>query len=359
MATENEALEDQAVQRMALVDRNTVVLTTMGPSVDGEPDQHASSRILSYNLEANHWGGLNYKFGAWWEVGAGLTDEGGRRALFGFDDRTAMLNYADGPNGDEPGRLKPPATIVDIKWIDGHFYAVGGNEFLGRRDGPGEWTYLSLAASPDEARFSFSKLAGNAADNIFVVEDSRPFTIQHWNGRALRPLPLAEDLWHEGKPIIPKGMAFSPEGQLFIGGHRGQLLVGAADTGFLPLLYPEKTGKGSPVGLDGLAWYQGALWAVNGSQLLRLVNGEWEVQQLLGAGVRPMGFSYIEARDGALLVGGQTGAALFDGERWRHVFGANDADQWMQLRLLEQQHEDMGRLLESAKALRDLIRAQP
>lgn len=42
MATESEALDGYAAQRMALVDRNAVALTAMGPSVSRRPDEHAS-----------------------------------------------------------------------------------------------------------------------------------------------------------------------------------------------------------------------------------------------------------------------------------------------------------------------------
>ena len=57
MATEREVLFDYAVQGIALVNRNTVVLTALGPFVGEEPNIRSSSRILSYNLEADHWGG--------------------------------------------------------------------------------------------------------------------------------------------------------------------------------------------------------------------------------------------------------------------------------------------------------------
>ncbi len=359
MATEREVLFDYAVQGIALVNRNTVVLTALGPFVGEEPNIRSSSRILSYNLEADHWGGLNYDFGARWVIGAGLTPDGKRQALYGDWLRTGMLNYGDGPNGDEPGRLRSPATIDSIALIGKHFYIVGGNEFFGRRNGPGDWTYISLAASPEEARFSFYLLAGNAEDNIYMIQDTSPYAVHHWNGTALRPIPTSDDLQHEGRPVIPNSIAISPDGQVFIGGGLGELLVGTADTGFLPLLYPEKTGKGSPRALEGLAWYDGSLWAVDGLQLLRLVDGEWEVQPVFLESTRSLGFDRIYAGDGALLVGSQFKAALFDGTRWRKVFGDIDTDKWQQLQLLERQQEDMGELLESARALRDLIRSQP
>lgn len=359
MSTEKEAIFDYAVHRVALVDRNTVVLTAMGPFVGKEPNIRGSSRLLSYNLAVDSWGKVHYEFGEWWKVGAGLTLDGKRQALFGAYNRTTMLNYADGPNGDEPGRLKSPATIGAIALIGDHFYVVGGNEFFGRREGPEDWNYISLAASPEEARFSFYLIAGNVEDNIYMIQDTSPYAVHHWNGEFLRPIPVSDDLQHEGRPVIPNSIAISPDGQLFLGGNLGELLVGTADTGFLPLLYPEKTGKGSPRALEGLAWYDDSLWAVDGSQLLRLVNGEWEIQQIQVEGTRQWGLSYIYAGDGALLVGNQFHAVLFDGTRWRKVFGHVDIDKWLQLQLLEQQHEDMGELLESARALRDLIRSQP
>lgn len=98
---------------------------------------------------------------------------------------------------------------------------------------------------------------------------------------------------------------------------------------------------------------------MDGSQLLRLVGGEWQIQPVLIDNTRNWGFGYIYAGDGALLVGCQFHAVLFDGTRWRKVFGYVDIDKWQQLQLLTQQHEDMGKLLESARALRDFIRSQP
>lgn len=51
-------------------------------------------------------------------------------------------------NGDRDGRLKSPATISSIALIGEHFHIVGGKEFFGRPERPGEQTYVSLAASP-------------------------------------------------------------------------------------------------------------------------------------------------------------------------------------------------------------------
>lgn len=361
MATENEVLDGFAVQFMALADRKTVVLTAVGPNLTDEPASFGTSRLISYNVDLDTWGRAHYEFGAWWHVGAGLTSDGKRKALFGTNRRTTIFNYDDGPNGDEPGRLKSPATVRDIALIGNHFYVCGGNEFLGRRDGPGEWTYLSLAASPKEARFSFDQMIGNAPDNIYLLQSQQPFHLCHWNGETMRQLPplIPDDMLHEDRSFfLPKSMVFAPDGQLFIGGANGELLVGTAETGFLPLLYPEMTGKGSPRAIKGLAWYDGSLWAAR-DEILRLVDGEWQVQQVLVDQSPGFGFDRIYACDGALLVGSQFKAVLFDGMNWRRIFGSLDTDQWLQLRMLEQQHDDMAELLESARALRDIIRAQP
>lgn len=358
MASEEDPLFDYAVQDVALVDRNTVVVTGLGPFVGEEPNVRGSSRVVSFNLKVGDWGALNYDFGERWRVGAGLTKDGKRQALFGAYNRIGMLNYADGPNDDEPGRLRSPATLACIALIGDHFYAAGGNEFLGRRDGPGEWAYLSLAASPDESRFSFYKIAGNAEDNIYLLPDSELYTVCHWNGESLRPIPTSEDLQHDGRPIVASSLAVSPDGQVFVGGSRGQLLIGTADTGFLPLLYPQKTGVDNPRKLHGLAWYNGSLWAVDGSQLLRLVDGAWEAQPVFVSGARSWGFDYIYSGDGALLIGSQFHAVLYNGTEWRKVFGHSNVDELQQLQLLQQQHDDMAELLESARALRDMVKSQ-
>lgn len=358
MNNEQEALETFAVQHMALVDAQTVAVTAMGPSTKDGPGVFESSRILSYSLANNNWGWLEYPFGAWWRTAGGTTSEGQRRALFGAGQRIAGLTYGDGENGNDPKPVDKPATVSDMAWIEGHFYACGGNEFLGRRTAPGAWDYLSLADSPKTARFSFFRMAGVSADNIYCIQDDVPYSVWHWNGRALTRLPYPTEIEEgvEDAFFTPGAMVAAPNGQVFIGGERGELLMGSAEADFVALHHPDATeGKRGPK-LQGLAWYQDSLWAVDGARLLRLVDGEWEAQPFLEDEERPMGFKFIDAKDGALLVGSQYRAALFDGEKWHRIFGSGDPDQWLRLKLLQQQHDDMAELLESARALRDQMR---
>lgn len=358
MSNEQEALENFAVQHMALVDAQTVAVTAMGPSTKDGPGVFESSRVLSYSLAKDNWGWLEYPFGAWWRTAGGTTSAGERRALFGAGQRIAGLTYGDGHNGNDPAQLNKPATLSDMAFIDDHFYACGGNEFLGRRIAPGEWEYLSLADSPKTAQFSFFLMAGASGNDLYCIQDDVPYSVWHWDGRRLTRAAYPEDIENgvDDAFFTPEAMVAAPNGQIFIGGQRGELLMGTAETGFVPLLHPDKTeGKRGPK-LQGLAWYEESLWAVDGARLLRLVDGEWEAQPFLEDEERPMGFKFLDAKDGALLVGSQYRAALFDGETWHRVFGSGDPDQWLRLKLLQQQHDDMSELLESARALRDQMR---
>ena len=375
MATEKEALFDYAVQDMALVNRYTVVLSGLGPFVGEEPDDVTStSRVLFYNLEKDFWGFLHYDYGQRWKVAGGMLPDDKRVVLYGSFDVTAIFNFEHGPTGHDPGRLRSPATILKIAMIGSHFYACGGNEFFGRREDSGEWTYISRAASHEASRFRYYSMAGNSEDNIYLVTsrissgqarpddpnfDEKPYIAAHWDGNKLQLLPYPAGLEHDGRKPAIVSIALSPDGQVFLGGNKGELLIGNATTGFFPLLYPEKTGDDNPKALKALAWYQDSLWAVDGIDLLRLVDGKWQVQTVKVGDTTSLGADYLFSGDGVLLLGSQTNAALFDGTSWRRIFGYINTDDWITLKLLEQQKEDMQDLLESARALRDLIRSQP
>ena len=374
MTTEHEALFDYAVQDMALVNRHTVVLSGLGPFVGDEPDVRGSSRIIVRNLETDIWAFLHYDYGQRWKVGAGMLPGRKRRVLYGSADFTALIQFQDGPTTNDPGRLRSPAIVSKIALIGSHFYACGGNEFFGRRDDFGEWTYLSLATTFKNTRFDFEQMAGNSEDNIYLVPgdfpfslapaddpnfDERPYIVAHWDGNKLQLLPYPAGLEHDGRKPIIRSIAVAPDGQVFLGGLKGELLVGNVATGFFPLLYPEKTGDDNPKALKALAWYQDSLWAVDGIDLLRLVDGKWQVQTVKVGDTTSLGADYLFSGDGALLLGSQSNAALFDGTSWRRIFGYINTDDWFTLKLQEQQKEDMEDLLESARALRDLIRSQP
>lgn len=355
MATERDALGDPvdlsnafAVQFMALVNRHTVALSAMGP-------EFQTSRVISRNLADDSWGWTEFKFGQWWSVGAGLDADGHRRVLFGARDMVAAFNFAEGPNGREADRIKSPATIDAITWIDGHFYACGGNEFLGRRNGPNDWTYLSLHSDAKASKFDYSHVVGLADNDIYLLQSTDAKTLHHWNGTQIRPIALPSAMVEEG--FKPVSLLAAPTGQVFVGGHGGELLIGNANTGFMPLFLPDAENQGSKRAVESMAWFDGSLWAVNSESLLRFVDYKWEPQPFFEDPERPTGFKFIDARDGALLVGSQHKAAVFDGKSWKRVFGSGDPDAWMQLQLLERQFDDMKELLDSARRLRDLVQS--
>jgi len=172
------------------------------------------------------------------------------------------------------------------------------------------------------------------------------------------PLPYPTEVHDESerKFFVPVSMLAAPEGEIFIGGSQGELLMGTAEEGFVPLLLPEIDRNLSRAPLEGLAWYKGNLWAVNGSQLLRLTDGTWVPQRFFKDEDWPMGFKFIDESDGALLVGSQYRAALFDATKWRRVFGSRDPEDWLPLKLRARQHDDMSVLHDIARNYRQKMR---
>lgn len=358
MSTEETALGTQGefvVQRMSIVNRNTVGMTALGPPSEDDPNTPQSARVISVSLKTGKWGWQHFDSGYRFGV-AGAIDSANSQLLFWTNRSIGMLNYEAGPNGMEPGQLDAPATITAAAWIDGHFYGCGRNDFFGRRDGPDDWTYFSLATERALKNRSFGKIVGRNMSDIYLATNSSgsPLPIYHWDGKALNGMdyPDAVKSSEKAQTFILASMTMAPDGRVFLGGTNGQLLVGTAQTGFIPVIMPE---LGSPkLALKGMAWFEERLWAVDGAMLKYLDGTEWVPQPFWDEEKRPFRFEFIQSGDESLLVGSQFGASIYTDGKWRKVFGSGDPDQWLALSLMEKGVEDLNILRDSARKLRDL-----
>ena len=362
MSTEEQALGQHGnfvVQRIALVDRNTVGLTALGPPSKDDPDRPSSSRVLSVNMTSGQWGWLHYDTAFRFRLAVALpVPDTGKQLMFWYNNSVGMMNYAAGPNEIEPGQLKNPASMRAGAWIDGHFYGCGANDFFGRRNGPGDWTYLSLAEGRALENRSFGHIIGHSENDIYLISDTSfsDHPMYHWNGAELTGLDFPDEVTSSdaAKTFVFSSFATAPDGRVFVGSTNGHLLMGTAGTGFVPVITPEPDAPKLP--LKGLTWFEDALWAVDGAVLKRLNGTEWEEQQFWGDKQRPYRFETITSGDDSLLVGSQFGAAMYHGGAWRKVFGTGDPDQWLALELLGEGVQDLENLRDSARTLRDLSR---
>ena len=340
MASERDALGHDyefIVQRMALVNHRSVMLTALGPTDPNDPDSILSSRVITVNTENpdswhwHHWD-EEYRFRV---IAAPNRDPSGghSQGMFWYSRWVGILNFQHGSNGWEPGQLDEPATMWGGAWIEGHFYGCGGNAFFGRRDAPGEWTYFSLAETRGGDGPSFRRIAGNTGDNIYLTSASYedPFQIYHWNGTDLTPITIPDPrgLSPRGDTMRVYSVLVAPDGRVFLGGADGDLLVGTAEDGFEPLATLE-TDAVYPT-FEDMAWYDDALWVVDGFMLYRLEGDTLVPKPFWGDGRRPHQLDTIQSGEGALLVGAQFGASLYNKNGWSTVFSVGEADSFIPL----------------------------
>lgn len=339
MTTERDALGHSyefIVQRMALINYRSVLLTALGPTDPDDPDSIISSRVITVNTEIDNWHWFHWDAGYRFRVAAAPNrdpSEGHSPGMYWTHQTVGIMNFQHGDDLFEPLSLKDPATMVDAAWIDGHFYGCGGNNFFGRREGPQDWTYYSLADDFGADGPHFRQIAGNAADNIYLLTDSYEDLAQiyHWNGTDLTPITIPDPrgLSPRGDKMRVFSILVAPDGRTFLGGADGDLLVGTAADGFEPLailatdaVYPT---------FEDMAWYDDALWVVDGFMLYRLEGDTLVPKPFWGEGRRPHLFDTVHSGDGALLVGSQTGASLYNKNGWTTVFSWGEAETFIPL----------------------------
>ena len=285
----------------------------------------------------------------------GIGEHGGKQALFvGLRRNVAAFNYGAAPSGEE-GVLDLRDSIRDLTFIDGQFYGVGGNAFIGRRDGPGQWHYLHLSETRSGKNPVYTHVDGYGPEDLYLLQSGKS-AVLHWAGNGLPEYPFPPALTEADPPraFLPRDLVAAPTGTVYIGSADGRLLAGRAPTGFAPFIADPQPSRD----IRAMTWFGDELWAIYGTSLAVLRDNGWQEQDFSDDPEAPVAFRYMDARDGVLLVAGENTAAIYDGTSWARLFGISH-DEFLEIKALEQTRGILKDLVESAKKLREVRRQQP
>ena len=318
-------LEGFWIQDVAIVDFETLAFAcSVSPDHPEADSTKTPGRLLSFNMTTGEWGFTTYTPFDSPKVVGGQTPSGHKEAFFvSGAGHAAKFGYAHGESGLEPGNVfGPRGSTRALAYIDGSYYSGGGNARLSRRNAPGDWATLHrLAHNLENPRFWF--MAGQSEDRIYLAG---PNGIHLWDGHQLieQVLPNKLIVREEFGPFHPVGMVQAPDGRVFVAGRDGDLVVGSADAGWVPLVEAQDAKPNAP---KSIAWYNDALWGISGSSVVEFSDLEWETRAFLQDENSPVFHTYLDAGHRWLLVCGYQDAAIFDGSRWYRLFGAEDPNE--------------------------------
>lgn len=368
MGNLKDALDDLIITNAAVVDSNTFVFVATKYyeqedmdawlAKESETRPETFDRVISHNLKTQKWGWKQYTQGyTWAKPAGGLTSSGQRQALFVTSaGEVTSFQYENGPNQrEEPC---PARGIRKVKLLGDHFYAAGAGRGFMRRMGPGDWEVFSYTPYTDPASDpgAFAAMDGYGENDIFLWAARRPRmvdrnslgSLHHWDGAKFTEIPLPKDIF-EGVPWGPFGaidICCAPDGQVFLSGANGELLMGSRD-GFVVLLKQEE--RSWP--RTNLAWFKDVLYGATQGGLFTFDFDQtrWVPAPFVEDENAPVNFPYIDANEDVMLLAGGFGASIYDGERWTRIAGDVSALDMTRLRLMERQVEDV-------RDLRDILR---
>ncbi|MEO1239847.1 MAG: hypothetical protein AAFW64_09415 [Pseudomonadota bacterium] len=360
MADEAETLDGFLIRDVAVVDRETFAFTAIGdPSrsrwtESGTLPENVPARVIAYLTETDFWGYLDYTPSSLFKSAGGTRSDGRKQACFASTSGSvAVFNFGADQSGHETD-LPRGAAVSDLRFIDGQYYAVGGNDFLGRREAEGTWTVRRMSETRDWKNPAHQFIDGYGADDLYLLPEN-DLAVLHGDGQEMTRFPFPEDSFKtdQQKDFVPLSMCAAPDGTVYIGGNDGRLIAGRAPSGFVQMIPFDPAQQNRRI--HNLVWFQETLWATFGAGLARLVNGKWEVMEFPGDPEAPTSFRYMDARDGVLLVAGESAGWYYNGEIWRQVFGIS-VDEILQIKNMEKNVEGLQALIDSAKRLRELRR---
>lgn len=216
-----------------------------------------------------------------------------------------------GPTGPRRGRVRR------VRQIDGEAYVVSSKRGLARRVGPEQWQSLcppiermptSRGEEYEMTRdWGFEDADGYSVDDLYAV-----------GGRA-DLWHLDADSWRQIRLDVPlrfESVCCGGDGVVYIGAQSGVLLAGRGDRW---QLLDEGSSR---LPYHDLVWHDGSLYGANVRGLWQLHDGRMRPVELPAEVADCCG--HLCAREGALLMAGEGGAAVFEDGTWSPLFRAAD-----------------------------------
>ncbi|WP_127958462.1 hypothetical protein [Serratia microhaemolytica] len=229
-------------------------------------------------------------------------DEDGSVLVQGADEDFS-IEYIDKEN--YPG-------VKKIKCINEFAYAVGLHRSVYKRTNIDHWIKLTreVAKSDNNSDIGFYDLDGFHEKDMYAVGGKGD--IWHYDG----------NIWSQcGFPSNEKlsTVICAPDGQVYIGGHGGNIWAGRQHS--WQCIY-----QGKEKLWNEMRWFQDQLWLCSDYALKKwngkeLVDPEYSDEDavLIELGIKSGPCGHMDARDGILLVADLNSVDLFDGKTWHSI----------------------------------------
>ncbi len=195
-------------------------------------------------------------------------------------------------------------SVVRLRTIGGRLYACGSNRTVIERVGKDVWNYhVSLPAKTDHLdACGFQDIDGFSPEDMYAAGGNGD--VWHFDGRQWRQVPFPSEM-------RLSNVCCAPDGMVYIGAGSGTVFKGRADQ--WTMLEPGYLARP----LQDMVWHRGALWCTNEDGLWTITDGE-----LKFADVAPevrVCCGHLSVGDGVMLLAGEYGAALHDGQQWERI----------------------------------------
>ncbi|WP_223303942.1 WD40/YVTN/BNR-like repeat-containing protein [Dokdonella koreensis] len=297
-------------------DRNTLywtLLSTYDDSKPAPPTHERATSIVSCFLDEpeDAWGWTRMTGMSLMKAGASLEPDS---RFVGVDLAGHVYVIGGGENRlekDVPnGKLEASrGAITRLKTLFGRLYACGGLRSLCHRDGAESW--LAVGGNPplpsrkevDNRVCGFNDFDAFSIDDIYCAGDRG--NVWHWNGKTWRRVDFPSNMYLES-------VCCGSDGYVYIGAQSGNVWRGRDDR--WELFHEDSLS----LPFMDMVWFADTLWATSDYGLWQLRAGK-----IVKADV-PIAISNssgnLSVNDGVMLLSGDYGAALHDGNEWMLLF---------------------------------------
>ncbi len=252
----------------------------------------------------------------------------GGRNIFFQDDQ-------GGKSENQLERKDIPVT-TSTKYIGNHFYVVGLNRSVLRREGPNLWTNLSRDIQEDSTEIGFEDIDGFDDNDLYAVGFNGD--AWHYNGEKWSQLDLPTN-------ISLYSVCCASDGHVYIGGNCHIVIKGRGEK--WEVIHKDDSWRSCKQIVD----YQGRLLTVDewGGQIFEIKSDSFATMETDGFDFLAASCLCLASGHGMLLVAGTGSAVVYDGQNWHRLFsrgmGVSDED------LLRGMAEDVSQSLKRTKDL--------
>ena len=235
---------------------------------------------------------------------------------------------------------------MSILWTARHWVCSFFSEntrAVARRDGPNQWTLISQEAQQgvkklDGLKIGFDCIDGFDQSDLYAGgghSDMWHFDGSHWTPVDL---PIAN--------MRIRAIRCAGDSQVYAVGRFGDILRGRGDRW-------EMIEHGvAKQDFTDAAWYQDRLY-VAGDYLYQLQRDELTRVNFNDVKQIPFSFGHLYVNAGHLLSAGPFSAALYDGEKWKPLYGCTDATEEQDLRVMNKLLLDAEEILDEMDEVKD------